>query len=96
MNRFLICLLLVSTAVWSADWETFPLRENGSIPVWLIAGPFPNPTDGVGNAPGGLQQDFLQANGGESKTIPAEGDQINLPSIHFSSGKLHSVRIPGC
>jgi hypothetical protein len=62
-----------------APWQSFPVRENGTLPVWLVAGPFPNGIP-LAHGPGcfGYYHDFLEPLGGEEKTCPAEGDSIAL------------------
>jgi hypothetical protein len=57
--------------------ESFLLRENGTIPVWVIAGPFPNAhiTD-HGQACFGYFTDYLKDRGGEAEVSPFEGDRV--------------------
>lgn len=88
MKNKIIAYLILSTAlalfcspVWSENVEEFPLKENGSIPVWLTAGPLPiNPPMDTGQiAAGGFYKDFLRQYGGESQFIPVEGDALSFP-----------------
>jgi hypothetical protein len=61
----------------AADWHSFALRDDGTIPVWSIAGPFPN-TSLLTHGPGcfGYFTDFLADSGGEGGCIPNEGDAV--------------------
>ncbi|NUN95022.1 MAG: hypothetical protein HUU16_02510 [Candidatus Omnitrophica bacterium] len=70
-----VLLHLASPAL--AGWETFPLRENGTIPVWTVVGPFPNGKP-LTHGPGcfGFFEDYLKGQGGEVGCSPAEGDRI--------------------
>ena len=70
-------LLVPCTTNLLADWQSFPLRENGTIPVWTVAGPFPNGKP-LAHGPGcfGYYKDYLEAVGGEGHCIPAQGDAV--------------------
>ncbi|MBP7936465.1 MAG: hypothetical protein KA354_17640 [Phycisphaerae bacterium] len=72
-----IPLLVASMPCWGNTSESFPLRENGTIPVWVIAGPFPNArvTD-HGQACFGYFTDYLKEQGGEAEVSPSEGGRI--------------------
>ena len=80
-SLLLLALVFQCGSVLCENTERFALRENGSIPVWLTAGPLPiNPpmdTDQI--AAGGYYKDFLRPYGGESQSIPLEGDALAYP-----------------
>ncbi len=85
--KFLVCILLLGTSCLAVTWQTTPLRENGTIQKWLIAGPFPN-----GEASGshgkdctGYFKDYLAAHGGETGVQPGEGTAINNSGLSPSS-----------
>ena len=42
MKKILALFLLVPVIVLSSGWENLQIRENGTVPVWTVAGPFPN------------------------------------------------------
>ncbi len=68
--------ILISLAA-AGQQETFSIRDNGAIPIWLVAGPFLNgapSTHGAGCF--GCYKDFLASVGGEGDVMPAEGDEI--------------------
>ncbi len=69
------------TMLLAADWQSQPLRENGTIPVWTVAGPFPNGAP-LRHGPGcfGYYKDYLETAGGEQHCTPAEGDAIGRGS----------------
>ncbi len=71
---FVLPLCAVTAA---ADWQSFPLRENGTIPVWTVVGPFPNGNPLV-HGPGcfGYYRDYPATVGGEAGCMPAEGDAV--------------------
>ena len=73
MHRLLSVFLLLSLTSLTASAESFPLRENGSISVWAVVGTFPfdTPNDGPG-----FYYDFLETDGGETKTVPSVGDRV--------------------
>lgn len=54
------------------------LRENGSVPVWLVAGMLPNREKGIHHDDMciGFYKDYLKEIGGETNAVPAEGDVI--------------------
>jgi len=70
-------VLLFALPVFAQEWQVFPLRENGSIPVWTVAGPFPNGQP-YRHGPGcfGYFNDFLVAAGGEGRCEPSTGDVV--------------------
>ncbi len=77
--RLAVLLLLVSAPVsaTAAAWESFALRDNGSIPVWTVAGPLPNAAAvSHGKNCFGYYQDYLQATGGERQALPSDLDSI--------------------
>ena len=60
MKKICLAVLLLSTISLAGEWETFDLRENGTIPVWTVAGPFPNgKPDFHGEGCFGYYRDFL-------------------------------------
>lgn len=63
---------------WGGNTESFDLRANGSIPVWLTAGPLPYdpPMDAGQIAAGGYYKDFLRPYGGENQAVFAEGNPL--------------------
>ena len=69
--------VLCSVPAAAADWQSFPLRDDGTIPVWTIAGPFPN-SSLLTHGPGcfGYFTDYLADTGGEQNCIPGEGDVV--------------------
>ena len=77
MKPTILLLFLFSTVIWAGNWESFPLRKNGSIVVWTVAGPFPNgkPTF-HGEGCFGYFTDYLTTIGGECQAIPVEGDRV--------------------
>jgi len=77
MKQALICVCLLAVPAWAASWESFPLRENGSIAVWTVAGPLPNAqVETHGKNCVGYYTDYLKSMGGEAAVVPAEGDRI--------------------
>ena len=66
---------------WCGNVESYDLRENGSIPVWLTAGPLPYdpPMDADQIAAGGYYKDFLRPYGGESQAVFVEGNPLAFP-----------------
>ena len=72
MTPLLALALFLCTTLSAADWQSYPLRKNGTIPVWTVAGPFPNGTPLV-HGPGcfGYYKDYLQTVGGEQHCVPA-------------------------
>ena len=77
--RVCSALLLVATTSFAASWESFPLRDNGSIPVWTVAGPLPDAhTLARGTSCVACYRDYLEAAGGESGSVPGEGDPMPL------------------
>ena len=79
MKKITVLFLLIPVLAFSSQWENLPLRENGTVPVWTVAGPFPNgqPRE-HGEGCFGYYKDYLTALGGETKAIPREGDLISL------------------
>jgi len=77
MTLLWIFVLPLCAVTAAADWQSFPLRENGTIPVWTVAGPFPNGNPLV-HGPGcfGYYRDYLATVGGEAGCMPAEGDAV--------------------
>jgi len=76
---FLFLFLFIPVIAFSSQWEKLQMRENGTVPVWTVAGPFPNgqPRD-HGEGCFGYYKDYLAAMGGETKAIPKEGDFVVL------------------
>ncbi len=71
MRTHLIYALILLPLSLNSYGKDYPLRENGSIPVWTIAGPLPydKPSDG-------FVYDFLMGLGGEENANPAAGQEI--------------------
>ncbi|MCC6491110.1 MAG: hypothetical protein IT364_26720 [Candidatus Hydrogenedentes bacterium] len=95
---FLLCSLLLCSPASAGEWERIPLRDNGSIPVWMVAGPLPNAAP-LSHGPGcfGYFKDYLEACGTEAGCVPSEGDAIAFaegqqtawhPAFTDSSGLL--------
>ncbi len=79
MKKIIILFLFVPVLAFSSNWEKLQIRENGTVPVWTVAGPFPNGQPGDhGEGCFGYFQDYLTAMGGEANVIPKEGDFIFL------------------
>lgn len=77
---------LLSTILYASGMDTFVLRSNGSIPVWLVAGPFPNGTPGSDHKENclGYFRDYLKSKGGEAHVNPVEGDKIDFDNNTIS------------
>ena len=61
--------------------ETFPLRDNGSIVAWTVAGPLATPgIMGHGEQCIGFYTDFLADVGGEGAAVPAADDVVPMES----------------
>ena len=72
----LLVFLLVGIS-FAGEWENFSLRENGTIPVWTVAGPLPNgQPDFHSDGCFGFVTDFLATSGGERLATPHENDII--------------------
>ena len=105
MRKIGIFLLLLSGISMGGEWETFPLRENGTSPVWIVAGPFPNGQPGFHDEGCfGYFKDYLVSLGGEKDAIPKENDIITLDdgrtinwktAFSKSSGLLDFIEIFG-
>ncbi|MFV2068244.1 MAG: hypothetical protein ACC645_14825, partial [Pirellulales bacterium] len=77
MRHLLVALLFASSSSSAASWESVPLRDDGSVTVWTVAGPLPNTRAlSHGESCVGFETDYLVATGGESAAIPAEGDVV--------------------
>ncbi len=72
MRRWLLHIALLLAAPLAAQPVVAPLGADGTVPVWLAAGPFEQPTTGFG-VPG--DADVL----GEAAAEPAEGDAEASP-----------------
>ncbi len=68
---------MVQPALQQLAWQTFDLRKNGTIPVWSVAGRFPN-ADFYHHTEAcfGYFRDWLAPIGGESLAIARQGDRI--------------------
>ncbi|MCC6490963.1 MAG: hypothetical protein IT364_25975, partial [Candidatus Hydrogenedentes bacterium] len=67
---------IIVLPAWAGTQEVFPLRDNGSIIAWTIAGPVAMPgVMGHGEHCIGYFQDYL---GGEGAAAPAEDDAIRV------------------
>jgi len=79
MKKICLILLLLSTVSLAGDWEIFSLRENGTVPVWTVAGPFPNgKPDFHGEGCFGYFRDFLTKSGGETGVTAHENQIVKL------------------
>jgi hypothetical protein len=77
-NLFFVVIALALVLGASAQ-EPLPLRADGSITLWNVAGPLPNgPIMDHGKQCMGFYTDYLEVLGGESGANPAEGDSIAL------------------
>ena len=77
MKKLCLLFVLIPLFAFSAGWETLPLGENGTIPVWTVAGPFPNGLARVHDKNCfGYFKDYLVEMGGESKALPKEKDMV--------------------
>jgi len=84
MKQLMILMMIILSALsMAADWQSVPLRENGTIPVWTVLGPLPNTNSSGGDA--GLYKDYLVSAGGEGRVIPAGGNKVN-----YDINKTHS------
>lgn len=75
MKRSIPVILLISITTSAVFCDTSALRENGTIPVWLTAGPFSFDARRNGAA---FDYDFLMPLGGEERAIPKIGDRFSL------------------
>ncbi|NLP11116.1 family 10 glycosylhydrolase [bacterium] len=68
---------LVDTVLQRLRWQTFDLRLNGTIPIWSVAGRFPN-ADFYHHTEAcfGYFRDWLIPIGGENLAIARQGDRI--------------------
>ncbi len=88
--RRLIFLLLVPIVAWSSARQTLPLRENGSIPAWIVLGSFPNIEIYFhGTACIGFHRDWLLPLGGEE--IALLDDKTCLEYETGKSAGSHTV-----
>jgi alpha-mannosidase len=79
MRWITVILFIFPSVAICGDWETFPLRRNGGVSAWTIAGSFPNTYSGVhGEGCTGYFKDYLISLGGENNANPAEDDIIAL------------------
>jgi alpha-mannosidase len=81
MQKYLpfILVVLLGVAASAGVQNTFDLRQNGTIPVWLVAGPFPNGKPLYhGTGCFGYFKDYLTARGGETHCQPQEGDAVEF------------------
>ena len=79
MKSICTIILLIPIIALSAQQEEFHLRDNGTIPVWIVAGPFPNGnTMTISEGCIGYFKDYLTAMGGENNVIPTEGEKVTL------------------
>jgi alpha-mannosidase len=79
MKKLCALLFLLPIIAFSAQWESFPLRENGTISVWTVVGPLPN---GMAREHDqncfGYFKDYLIEMGGESQAQPKEMEMIEV------------------
>ena len=68
---------LIQETLLKLRWQTCNLRENGTIPLWTVAGRFPN-IDVYHHTPAcfGYFKDWLVPSGGETKAVPRPGDRV--------------------
>ncbi len=79
MRNLLIVMFALAFLVGAGAQEALPLRADGSITLWTVAGPLPNgPIMDHGKQCVGFYKDYLEEIGGESGANPAEGDSIAL------------------
>mgnify|MGYP000920206577 FL=1 len=81
MQRYLIVLLVLGwrIAAHTEVLNSYDLRTNGTIPAWLVAGPFPNGKPLYhGSGCFGYFKDYLTGLGGETHCQPKEGEAIEF------------------
>ncbi len=81
MQRYLIVLLVLGwrIAAPAEVLNSYDLRPNGTIPAWLVAGPFPNGKPLYhGSGCFGYFKDYLTGLGGETHCQPKEGEAIEF------------------
>ncbi|MCB0283088.1 MAG: hypothetical protein KDF60_10945 [Calditrichaeota bacterium] len=96
-------LVILSVILHAAEDNEFALRSNGSLAVWLVAGPFPNGKPGSDHKENclGYFRDYLKSAGGEARVNPVEGDKITFDnntvswknSISGTDGLLNYIDI---
>jgi hypothetical protein len=42
ISWLIVAGILLFPAIQGAEWEKSPMRANGTVPVWIIAGPLSN------------------------------------------------------
>ena len=79
MKRLFAILFFVPMIVQATITEKFPLRDNGTIPLWLVAGPFPNGNAG-GHGEGcfGYFKDYLLSSGSEAQAKPQQDEIVQI------------------
>ena len=81
--------LLTGTSAIAADWQSYPLHENGAIPLWTVVGPFPNGHPLVhGSGCFGFFTDYLHASGGEPNCVPAVGDRVEYEGVQQRAWRI--------
>jgi len=72
---------LIESTLHRLRWQTCTLRPNGTIPLWTVAGRFPN-IDVYHHTPAcfGYFTDWLAPSGGETNVVPREGDKVSYES----------------
>ncbi len=97
---FTILIFSISSSkIFSQVNQKIPLEENGSIPVWLVAGPFEQPTFGFGNPADadkideknvqpfeGKVEDEAMVERGKVSWIPLHTDKNNFVDFNNSIG----------
>jgi hypothetical protein len=79
MKKIILFIFLILGFSLAGEWENFSLRENGTIPVWTVAGPFPNGhPEFHGEGCFGFFRNYLVESGGEKTTIPRENQVVRL------------------
>jgi hypothetical protein len=79
MRVSLALFLIVVLPAGAGNRETFPLRDDGSIVAWTLAGPLATPgVMGHGDQCVGFHKDFLIDAGGEGAAAPVADDLVRV------------------
>ena len=85
MKHTLLMFMLFPLIVIAGQWESFALRDNGTIPVWLVAGPLPNAQPQFHDVSCvGYFRDYLTDFGGEVNARPKAGELIKFDNDQVS------------
>jgi len=72
-------MLLIGLPASAQTREAFPLRDDGSIVIWTVAGPIATPNVmGHGEQCVGFYTDYLSECGGEGNVAPVSDDEVAL------------------